>query len=84
MSPNFFVQVVEYLANIVIVGMILTLTLSVQAQKPPTDLTELNIEEILAPHIKKASQDRWRVGYGYLRATFDGYRDGTNNLSNGE
>lgn len=74
----------KYLTNIVIVGMILTLTLSVQAQKPPTDLTELNIEEILALHIKKTSQDRWRVGYSYLRATFDGYRDGTNNLSNEE
>ncbi len=36
------------LLNILITAIVLVFTLPLQAQKPPTDLTELNIEEILA------------------------------------
>lgn len=51
-----------------------------QAQKPPTDLTELNIEEILSLRINRQKLQRWSVGYRFVRATFDGYRDGTTDL----
>ena len=53
---------------------------SAQAQKPPTDLTELNIEEILSLRINRQTLQRWSVGYRFVYATFDGYRDGTNDL----
>ena len=59
----------------------------VQAQSPPTDLTELNIEEILALHIigrssaKTEDPRRWSVGYRYVYVKFDGNRDGTKDLS---
>lgn len=57
------------------------------AQSPPTDLTELNIEEILALHIIGRSGEevedpkRWSVGYQYIYVLFDGNRDGTDDLS---
>jgi hypothetical protein len=57
------------------------------AQSPPTDLTELNIEEILALHIIGRSGEvpedpkRWSVGYRYVYVQFDGNRNGTNDLS---
>ena len=53
------------------------------AQSPPTDLTELNIEEILALHIIGRSGEevedpkRWSVGYRYIYVLFDGNRDST-------
>lgn len=58
-----------------------------QAQSPPTDLTELNIEEILALHIIGRSGEetedprRWSIGYRYVYVQFDGNRDGTDDLS---
>jgi len=51
-----------------------------QAQKPPTDLTDLDIEEILSLHINRETFERWNVGYRFLYASFDGYRDGTDDL----
>ena len=57
----------------------------VGAQTPPTDLTELNLEEILALHIRRASDEeersRWSVGYRYVFVRFDGNRDGTDDPS---
>ena len=50
------------------------------AQKPPTDLTDLDIEEILSLHINRDSFERWNIGYRFLYASFDGYRDGTDDL----
>ncbi len=50
------------------------------AQKPPTDLTDLDIEEILSLHINRNSFERWNIGYRFLYASFDGYRDGTDDL----
>ena len=56
-------------------------------QSPPTDLTELNIEEILALHIIGRSGEepedgkRWSVGYRYVYVLFNGNRDGTDDLS---
>jgi hypothetical protein len=50
------------------------------AQKPPTDLTDLDIEEILSLHINRDSFEHWNIGYRFLYASFDGYRDGTNDL----
>jgi len=51
------------------------------AQKPPTDLTELNIEEILSLRINRHGLKRWSAGYRFVYAKFDGYRDGTDNLN---
>jgi hypothetical protein len=58
----------------------------VRAQSPPTDLTELGLEEILALHIIRRSGDaeqetRWSVGYRYVHVKFDGNRDGTDDLT---
>jgi hypothetical protein len=50
------------------------------AQKPPTDLTGLDIEAILSLHINRDSFERWNIGYRFLNASFDGYRDGTDDL----
>ncbi|MBT6145870.1 MAG: hypothetical protein HOH74_10585 [Gemmatimonadetes bacterium] len=56
------------------------------AQSPPTDLTELDIEEILALHIRRSDTPseepaRWSLGYRLVFARFDGNRDGTEDLS---
>ena len=56
------------------------------AQSPPTDLTELDLEEILALHIIRQSSvveevDKWSIGYSLLVAKFDENRQGTNDLS---
>ena len=57
---------------ILVMGLLVSLTwfeTPVQAQSPPTDLTELNIEEILALHIigrtgaEPEDPKRWSVGY---------------------
>lgn len=56
---------------------------AVWAQSPPTDLTELDIEEILALHIKRADEgatSRWSVGYRFVWIHFDGNRDGTEDV----
>ena len=64
---------------------LLFLSSPAQAQSPPTDLTELDLEEILALHIKRADDvedpTRWSLGYRFVHAKFDGYRDGTDDLS---
>lgn len=71
---------------------------SVTAQTPPSDLTELSLEQLLGLRIvkhapvggehskslEKRDIDRWSVGYRYIRADFSGHRDGTDNLSNGQ
>jgi hypothetical protein len=59
---------------------ILSSSTSLHAQKPPTDLTDLDIEEILSLHINRVDFERWHVGYRFLFASFDGYRDGTTDL----
>lgn len=55
------------------------------AQSPPTDLTELNLEEILALRIRRAEDleqgNRWSVGYRFVWARFDGNRDGSDDVS---
>lgn len=60
-------------------------TVPVAAQSPPTDLTELNLEEILSLHIRRAADvddsSRWSVGYRFVLARFDGNRDGTEDVS---
>ncbi len=54
------------------------------AQSPPTDLTELDLEEILSLHIRRAGDSpgdsRWSVGYRFVWARFDGNRDGTEDV----
>ncbi|MDA0334341.1 MAG: hypothetical protein O2782_04170 [bacterium] len=54
------------------------------AQSPPTDLTELNLEEILSLHIRRAGgspdNSRWSMGYHFVWARFDGNRDGTEDV----
>jgi hypothetical protein len=61
------------------------LTISAAAQSPPTDLTELNLEENLSLHIRRAAdadnRSRWSVGYRFVWARFEGNRDGTDDLS---
>ena len=57
------------------------------AQSPPTDLTELDLEQILALHIKRADEpkrSRWRIAYRFLHANFDGNRDGTADIPDEE
>jgi len=55
------------------------------AQSPPTDLTELDLEQILALRIKRATSGddstKWSIAYRYVHAKFDGNRDGTKDLS---
>lgn len=66
-------------------GLVSVLPGPLAAQSPPTDLTELNLEEILALHIRRAGQSeqssRWSVGYRFVWARFDGNRDGTDDVS---
>ena len=52
----------------------------VQAQKPPTDLLELNLEQILSLRINRQKIKRWTVGYRAVYAKFEGYCDGTDDL----
>lgn len=55
------------------------------AQSPPADLTELDIEEILALHIiRQDASTRWSVGYRYIHVKFDRNRNGTRDLSTEE
>jgi hypothetical protein len=75
----------KYIKALIVVSIYL-LCSSAYAQSPPTDLTELNIEEILALHIIKQStakedNNRWSVGYQYIHVKFDGNRKGTDDLS---
>ncbi|MBT4098066.1 MAG: hypothetical protein HOE86_10505, partial [Gemmatimonadetes bacterium] len=55
------------------------------AQSPPTDLTELDIEAILALHIRKVDAPEttrlWNFSYRLVYARFDGNRDGTQDLT---
>ena len=55
------------------------------AQSPPTDLTELDLEQILALRIKRATSGddstKWSIAYRFVHAKFDGNRDGTEDLS---
>ena len=63
-------------------------TVPATAQSPPTDLTELNLEEILSLHIRRSSDvdddSRWSIGYRFVWARFDGNRDGTDDVSTEE
>ena len=67
--------------------LLMILSASTNAQSPPTDLTELGVEEILALHIIRQSAEeekgKWSVGYHYISAKFDGNRDGTDDFSVG-
>jgi hypothetical protein len=80
-------------SNIFIIG-IMVLFMSqiaspLKAQTPPSDLTELGIEEILGLRIIRQSDgityktwaDRWSVGYRYIRVEFDDYHDGSKHIS---
>ena len=57
------------------------------AQSPPTDLTDLNLEEILSLHIRRAGADtsqkssRWSMGYRFVSVHFHDNRDGTDDVS---
>ncbi|MFT5365575.1 MAG: hypothetical protein ACI8V2_000515 [Candidatus Latescibacterota bacterium] len=52
------------------------------AQSPPTDLTEMDIEEILKLYIiRREKTSHWSIGYRYIQAKFDGNRSGTKDLS---
>jgi hypothetical protein len=70
---------------------------SALAQTPPSDLTELSLEQILGLQIvKRPSVDhedpvvamrdvpRWSLGYRYIHASFSGHRRGTDSLSDGQ
>ncbi len=87
----------KYVLNkIIIVSVLITLfnfNSITYGQSPPTDLTELSIEQILGLHIIKQSDEssenvetekrsKWSAGYRYVQAKFAGMRDGENNLSN--
>lgn len=66
--------------------LLLALVTPAASQSPPTDLTELDIEEILALHIRQGDLPtqqprRWSIGYRLVFARFDGNRDGTDDLS---
>lgn len=64
------------------------------SQGLPTELMELSFDDIDAIEIgsdigtdqgaKKRKKNKWHVGYDYRRIVFDGYRDGTTDLSNSE
>jgi hypothetical protein len=66
--------------SILLAAVLLFGSVELHAQKPPTDLTDLDIEEILSLHINRVDFERWHVGYRFLFASFDGYRDGTKDL----
>ena len=59
------------------------------AQPTPVDLTELGLEEILtlpiirddAKPIRESFMSRFRFGYEYIQARFEGYQSGTTELS---
>ena len=58
------------------------------AQTPPTDLTELSLEELLKVNVTRPVADseqppgrRWLVGYRYVRKRFHGYQQGTRDLT---
>lgn len=67
------------------------------AQTPPSDLTELSLEQILSLHVVKRAPvgdgepvvasktlHGWSIGYRYIHANFSGHRDGTDSKSNAE
>ena len=56
------------------------------AQTPPSDLTELSLEQLLglriiphheAPELNPRKRDKWSIGYRFLRFDFDGNNQGT-------
>lgn len=71
--------------RILIPALVALLVGSAAAQSPPTDLTELNLEEILSLHIRRAGEQTqsspWSIGYRLVWARFDGNRDGTDDVS---
>ena len=83
---------------IALMGMLCWFGWSVTAQTPPSDLTELSLEQILGLRIvnrnvvvegnyslpETKQSDKWSVGYRYIRLEFSGHRDGTDNLSDSE
>lgn len=66
--------------SILLAAVLLFGSVELHAQKPPTDLTDLDIEEILSLHINRVDFERWHVGYRFMYASFDGYRSGTEDL----
>ena len=77
------------LASVMIVGWTDT---PAQAQKPPTDFTELSLEElmeldvlsidVLGTHTHQAGQ--WMLGYRFMFMSMDGNRDGTKRISDSD
>ena len=64
-----------------------------QAQSVPTDLTDMNLSDLMSMEVERRSPDaelswvdpsRFHLAYRYVRFTFDGYRDGTDNVSDGD
>ena len=56
---------------------------SVAAQSAPADLADLSLAELVAVDVVDDQQtvDRWHADYNYVRVVFDGYRDGTTDIS---
>ncbi len=68
---------------------------SAYGQSPPTDLTELSLEQILGLRIinqsttdvedrLESSKNRWSLSYRYIQLKFSGHRNGTDDISNNE
>lgn len=54
------------------------------AQSAPVDLADLSLAELVAIDVITDDQEtveRWHADYNYVRVVFDGYRDGTTDLS---
>lgn len=61
----------------------------VNAQSTPTEFAELSLQDLFEQHVDEADAEQhqdsaWLFSYNYHTVTYEGYRDGTNNLSNSE
>ena len=57
---------------------------SASAQSAPADLSDLSLAELVAVNVIEDDQqaaERWHADYNYVRVVFDGYRDGTTDIS---
>ena len=60
-----------------------------RAQSSPVDLADMSLVELMDVEVVRGGESgenapaarRWHVGYRYLRSVFDGYRDGTDRIS---
>jgi hypothetical protein len=65
------------------VGLVLCGVTCASAQSSSADLADLSLAELVAVEVVPDDQDvaRWHADYNYVRVVFDGYRDGTTDVS---